>query len=113
MNYEKARDEAAESRSKRQNSSGDELLDKAISRYLKIGFEAGSDFGRSYEQKLNADLLADCKAMKQALEFYISECEPLMTEYVGELPNGGYQKVIGTWDLAEQTLSQLKGKYDE
>ena len=34
----------------------------------KHGFINGADWGRAYEQKLNADLLTDCKAMREALE---------------------------------------------
>lgn len=107
--YEQARDEAAENRSKRQNSSGDELLDKAISRYLRIGFEDGSDFGRSYEQKLNADLLADNKSMKSMIEHLVSRY--LDYRYDNEFFKGHSEHI----DLLkmQQTLSQLKVKYDE
>ena len=41
---EKKCEERADFRSRCQCSSGDENLDKAISRYLKIGFEDGAQF---------------------------------------------------------------------
>lgn len=64
--YEQARDEAAKNHAFNGNYSNNN--DEAGSAFA--AFKAGSDFGRSYEQKLNADLLADCKLMIQALRFY-------------------------------------------
>ena len=67
-NYEQARDEAAaihyDIYSKRDAHNRSE---GRVPVFVRMGsFKAGSDFGRSYEQKVNADLLDDCKAMREA-----------------------------------------------
>ena len=73
------------------------------------------------ELKLNADLLADCKLMREALKFYslksnyslVDEGRNYDVDYKCYELN---EKTYGDEDLgtkARQVLSQLKGKYDE
>ena len=122
-NYEQARDEAAaihyDIYSKRDAHNRSE---GRVPVFVRMGsFKAGSDFGRSYEQKVNADLLDDCKAMREALEFYslksnyslVDEGRNYDVDYKCYELN---EKTYGDEDLgtkARQVLSQLKGKYDE
>ena len=121
-NYEKARDEASE---KYAHNKG--------VRYCvsdERDFKAGSDFGRSYEQKLNADLLADNKAMKIALQYYQTRDE-LCERYAEQYPCLVDSKIEHSEGLTDEIyddymelsndygttaavcLLQLKGKYDE
>lgn len=117
-NYEKARDEAAYEVEKikeliclvpkpeaiKNNSMflSDHETSILCGCELRDIFKTGSDFGRSYEQRLNADLLADCKAMKQALELISSP-----SEWNCEIGESNQRAA------AVKTLSQLKGKHDE
>lgn len=102
-NYEQARDEAANERASNWNVS---WAEKEWKHDVET-FQAGSDFGRSYEQKLNADLLADNKMMREALVRLkeIREIEIEDTE-TGGVPHQ-FERIAAT------ALSKLKGKYDE
>ena len=116
-NYEQARDEAAESHAFNGDYSNNN--DEAGSAFA--AFKAGSDWHRDYSQNLNADLLDDCKAMREALKFYslksnyslVDEGRNYDVDYkCYELNETTYaDEELGT--KARQTLSQLKGKYDE
>lgn len=57
------RDELADKRSKRQCTTGNPDLDKAIAWYLKIGFEDGFDAGVAEMQAQNKAIIADLKEM--------------------------------------------------
>ena len=128
-NYEQARDEAASKEAKEREAV---LIKSDVSRYNKKeltanyfgrlgGFIAGADWHREYSQNINADLLADCKAMREALKFYslksnyslVDEGRNYDVDYKCYELN---EKTYGDEDLgtkARQVLSQLKGKYDE
>lgn len=101
-NYEQARDEAANEYAKNQG-------------YFTLHpFKAGAYFGRSYERNLNADLLADNKLMREALEFYRNKKNYEYKEFSdGIQDRGDFPVMDDQGTKARQTLSQLKGKYDE
>lgn len=64
----KRRDELADKRSKRQCTTGNQDLDKAIAWYLKIGFEDGWDAGVSEMQAQNDSLKAQVEELKKQLD---------------------------------------------
>ena len=89
--YEKARDEAANERASNWNVS---WAEKEWKHDVKT-FKAGADWHRDYSQKLNADLFADCKTMRN---------------FIGRLIEVD-DRIWG--DEANNLYTQLKGKYDE
>lgn len=105
--YEQARDEAAKDYAKELNA------DNRAKFVAETDFKKGADWHRDYSQKINADLLADCKAMREALE---SEKKALgwlafdSVKYANTDASYFAKRQIKTID---ETLSQLKGKYDE
>ena len=92
-NYEQARDEAAEFTT---------VYGKTLSPHEKEIWIAGADWHRDYAQKLNADLFADNKLMKETLELISSP-----SEWNCEIGESNQRSA------AVKTLSQIKGKYDE
>lgn len=124
--YEKARDEAADSHAFNGNYSNNN--DEAGNAFA--AFKAGSDWYRDYSQNINADLLADCKAMKLALQYYQTRDE-LCERYAEQYPCLVDSKIEHSEGLTDEIyddymelsndygttaavcLLQLKGKYDE
>lgn len=106
-NYEQARDEAAEKNASNLYDAQGDIMQQMPWSDCKESFQKGSDFGLSYEQKLNADLLADNKLMREALVRLkeIREIEIEDTE-TGGVPHQ-FERIAAT------ALSKLKGKYDE
>lgn len=113
--YEQARDEAAESHAFNGNYSNNN--DEAGSAFA--AFKAGADWHRDYSQNINADLLADNKAMREALVQYSGrskEKERIEWSYGSAAvwtDKFGSGVEFDRGKLAVKTLSQLKGKYDE
>lgn len=96
-NYEQARDEAAEVV---------KVYSQGLSPHQKEIWIDGADFGRSYEQKANADLIADCKAMYSALNEVQKQLE------IFNFAKDVY-RVIKSDDIIVKTITKLNGKYDE
>lgn len=119
MTYEKARDEAAEFAVSCYENSTCNHCDLSSTKEIEFNFKAGADWHRDYSQKLNADLLADNKLMKETLVQYSGrskEKERIEWSYGSAAvwtDKFGSGVEFDRGKLAVKTLSQLKGKYDE
>ena len=91
--YEQARDEAAYSYDYKEHRNCYGCCQSASD--YENAFKAGADWHRDYSQKLNADLFADCKTMRN---------------FIGRLIEVD-DRIWG--DEANNLYTQLKGKYDE
>jgi len=131
--FEKARDDAAETRGYRQCSTGQKSLDAAIRWYLEIGFQDGANWAKSFLQSDIDKLQKENEELKLAFQslqagFELDKLEKEITSLRESLklaatvlkktdgymfvlcqPNNG--ELFAEWDdLVREALATIKAK---